>query len=1265
MKELSWGGAVRTVYQQGFAHVVALGCVLSLAACTGGVSESSGGSSTSTAPPASTPYTVGGTVTGLTGGGLVLQNNGVNNLTVGSNGAFMFSAALVSGNVYNVSVLAQPGNPTQTCTPSNAAGTVGAANITSVTITCVNKPTGQNDLIGGSVAGLAGTGLVLQDNGGDSLQVSANGRFTFATALPSGSAYSVTVLSPPIDPYQNCTVTAGTGITGESDVNNVAVACTTTTAATHTISGSVTGLAAGAQIVLEDNGRDSKTITANGPFAPFATPIPSGSAYSVSIAQESDPTQSIACTVTNGSGVVGSSNISNVAISCGSQVQLVVTVAGLNGTGLELQDSAGETLVIAANGPAAFSTGLSPGSPYQVSILEQPTNQTCALAYASGTVGSGPSPSVTCINNPTVGGTVTGLMPGRQLILLDNGTGALPVSANGTFVFPAAIAYKGSYAVTIQTQPVGQTCSVANGTGTGITANVTTVAVSCAVNTYTIGGSVAGGGGVTGLGSGDQVTLLDNGGNALTATANGPFVFTTPIPYNGSYLVTVSAQPTGQTCTVNNGSGAGVVANVTNVAVVCSVDTYAISGLLSGLGTGLQVALEDNGTNLTTLLANGQFGFSTQIAYNGSYNVTVATQPTGQTCTVTNGSGAGVVAPISNVGVNCSVNTYPISVTVTGLTVGQQITFDLNGADPLTVTTNGTYTFTTQVVYNGSYSVTVGTQPVAETCTVANPSGSGVVAAVNLAVNCSTNTYPVSGTLSGLGTGDQVTLDENGANPLTLTANGPFTLPPPIPYNGSYLVTVGTQPIGETCGVTNGSGSGVTAPVTNVIVGCSVDTYQISVDVTGLTAGQQVTFDLNGADPLTVTADGTYSFTTQIPYNGTYTVTIGTQPVAEACSVLNPSGSAVTAPVTLSVSCAPITYTIGGYLSGLQDGDQITLLDNGGDALTLFANNTFTFATPIPYNGSYAVTVGTQPNGESCTVTSGTGANVEANVNSVLVACTAAYSISGTYSGVAPGATFSLENTTNSDIYPITAAQANGSFTLDQLVPAGGSYSVEVYAQPLGQTCTVANASGSSVEANVTNVSITCTYLVGGQVNGLIAADVINLTLLNSQFEPITAASPVGTAGSPPPTQTFTFPVGLALGSGYFLSVTPPSDEVCTVNSPPLVPGTPYYGGTVDASSYQVVSISCSQAYAIGGTISGLAATDPATITYTINGGAQSQITTTTASFTLGEYATGSTYSVVSAAASGYDCSVTTGGSGTASPTSLDAIGISCTAIIE
>ncbi len=51
--------------------------------------------------------------------------------------------------------------------------------------------------IGGSVTGLTGTGLVLQDNGGDDLTVSASGTFTFATTIAANGAYSVTVLTQP------------------------------------------------------------------------------------------------------------------------------------------------------------------------------------------------------------------------------------------------------------------------------------------------------------------------------------------------------------------------------------------------------------------------------------------------------------------------------------------------------------------------------------------------------------------------------------------------------------------------------------------------------------------------------------------------------------------------------------------------------------------------------------------------------------------------------------------------------------------------------------------------------------------------------------------------------------------------------------------------------------------------------------------------------------------------------------------------------------
>ncbi len=81
--------------------------------------------------------------------------------------------------------------------------------------------------IGGTVSGLSGT-VVLQDNGGDDLSVSASGAFTFGTGLTSGSAYSVTVKTNPAG--QTCSVANGSGTVGSAGVTNVAVTCTASTA---------------------------------------------------------------------------------------------------------------------------------------------------------------------------------------------------------------------------------------------------------------------------------------------------------------------------------------------------------------------------------------------------------------------------------------------------------------------------------------------------------------------------------------------------------------------------------------------------------------------------------------------------------------------------------------------------------------------------------------------------------------------------------------------------------------------------------------------------------------------------------------------------------------------------------------------------------------------------------------------------------------------------------------------------------------------------
>ena len=86
----------------------------------------------------SAAYSVGGTVSGLSGT-VVLQDNGGDNLPVTGNGPFTFATSLAGGTAYAVTVKTSPTG--QTCTVSNGTGTIGAANISNVTVTCTNNAT--------------------------------------------------------------------------------------------------------------------------------------------------------------------------------------------------------------------------------------------------------------------------------------------------------------------------------------------------------------------------------------------------------------------------------------------------------------------------------------------------------------------------------------------------------------------------------------------------------------------------------------------------------------------------------------------------------------------------------------------------------------------------------------------------------------------------------------------------------------------------------------------------------------------------------------------------------------------------------------------------------------------------------------------------------------------------------------------------------------------------------------------------------------------
>jgi 6-phosphogluconolactonase len=87
-----------------------------------------------------------------------------------------------------------------------------------------------------------------------------------------------------------------------------------------------------------------------------------------------------------------------------------------------------------------------------------------------------------------------------------------------------------------------------------------------------------------------------------------------------------------------------------------------------------------------------------------------------------------------------------------------------------------------------------------------------------------------------------------------------------------------------------------------------------------------------------------------------------------------------------SMNPPPGTYLLGGNVGGLVTGQSVTLANNGGDLLTVTADGSFTFKTPLASGTTYAITVSTQPGGQNCTVANNTG-TVTATVTNIAVTC--------------------------------------------------------------------------------------------------------------------------------------------------------------------------------------------------------------------------------------------------------------------------------------
>ena len=351
--------------------------------------------------------------------------------------------------------------------------------------------------IGGNVTGLAGTNLVLVDNATDTLPILGAGTvpFTFKTSV--SGAYNVTVKTQPTGPAQTCTVTGGQG-TATGNVTTVAVSCTTNPVIA-TIGGTLSGLAPGASVILQNNGGDSLTLMANGPFV-FTTPVTGPTdAYAVTVlTQPNSPLQ--ICTVSNGSGTA-TGNVNMVGVSCVLAYTIGGSVTGLDGAGLILQNSDSEQLKIMGNGPFTFVNPVATGYIYTVTIAGQPTGptQTCVVTPGTGSGTATANVTTVAITCPAVTYSVGGMVVGLEGIPPSNGPltdssftiqnnlgNTLVVSENGPFTFATPEALNDQYNISVFTLPSTQLqgCTTWNYKGV-VTASITSVVVDCAHNDWT------------------------------------------------------------------------------------------------------------------------------------------------------------------------------------------------------------------------------------------------------------------------------------------------------------------------------------------------------------------------------------------------------------------------------------------------------------------------------------------------------------------------------------------------------------------------------------------------------------------------------------------------------------------------------------------------------------------------------------------------------------------------------------------------------------
>ncbi|KAB8062321.1 hypothetical protein GCN74_00535 [Janthinobacterium sp. FT14W] len=148
----------------------------------------------------------------------------------------------------------------------------------------------------------------------------------------------------------------------------------------------------------------------------------------------------------------------------------------------------------------------------------------------------------------------------------------------------------------------------------------------------------------------------------------------------------------------------------------------------------------------------------------------------------------------------------------------------LNNGESLPVPAGqSSFVFTKLVNTDDRYDITIAQQPKGAVCSIANGAGKASSYSVTTAVvTCKTNTYPLSGTITGL-TADGLTLTIGNLSTSPLNGSTAYTFPA-INDGIAYNISILTYPAGQTCKFAASANTSADGRVVNGTMGSAATT---------------------------------------------------------------------------------------------------------------------------------------------------------------------------------------------------------------------------------------------------------------------------------------------------------------------------------------------------------------------------------------------------------------------------------------------------------